>query len=296
MNNRIKSAFDHVHAEEPLKRRTEEFLLREISARTRKKQRTYRRLIPALASFLLILAGLGGGSWLYFTPTSAICIDTDAPVELKINRFDKVIAIESSDSSLEDTGIRFMDCAEAVELLLTDESIAAYLEEEDLTIVVAGGSGEQNGRVVAKVSACTNAQQNVYCCAGSDEELAAAEEAGLPYGKYLAYLELQALEPSVTPEELRSMSLRAIREWIASLSGDSSGDSLQEDSGQQNGQGAQNGQGYQNGQGAQDGQGYQNGQGTQDGQGYQNGQGAHDGQGYQGGRGNGTGAGQTSQP
>ena len=258
MNDRIRSAFGHIRAEEGLKRRTEGFLIREISRRSQKRRAVPRRLIPAMASLLLILAGVGGGCWFYFTPTYAICIDTDAPVELRVNCFDKVIAVESSGGNLEAaSGVRFKDCAEAVSQILSDETLTAYLEEEGLSIVVTGTDEEQSSRVLAKVSACTGTQQNVYCCAGSDEELAAAEEAGLPYGKYMAFLELQALDPSVTAEEVSSMSLKEIRNWIAALSGEES------DTSQPQGQG----QGYQNGQGSQDGQGYQNGQGGGNGKG-----------------------------
>ena len=44
-----------------------------------------------------------------------------------------------------------------------------------------------------------------------------AHKEGLSYGKYRAFLELQKLEPGITPEEIRGMSMREIRERIEYL-------------------------------------------------------------------------------
>lgn len=49
----------------------------------------------------------------------------------------------------------------------------------------------------------------------------AAHEAGLSYGKYMAYLELQALDPDVTPQEVQGMNMREIRNRIEALTEDS---------------------------------------------------------------------------
>ena len=74
-------------------------------------------------------------------------------------------------------------------------------------------------------------------------------------GKYRAFLELQALDPSVTAEEVQSMSMREIRDRIAALSGGetetSSGQQSQSSSSssaqQQAGSGHNGGHGSQNG-------------------------------------------------
>lgn len=47
--------------------------------------------------------------------------------------------------------------------------------------------------------------------------MAAAQEAGLPYGKYRAFLELQALDPTLTPEDVAGMTMKEIRAWIDEL-------------------------------------------------------------------------------
>ena len=51
------------------------------------------------------------------------------------------------------------------------------------------------------------------------EEVEKAHESGLSYGKYKAFLELQKLDPTITVEEIQSMTMREIRERISQLSG-----------------------------------------------------------------------------
>ena len=59
----------------------------------------------------------------------------------------------------------------------------------------------------------------------------AAAEAGLSYGKYRAYLALRELDPAVTPEAVRGMSMRELRQWMEALSAGDSTDSSGGESG-----------------------------------------------------------------
>lgn len=72
--------------------------------------------------------------------------------------------------------------------------------------------------------------------------------AGLSYGKYRAYLQLAALDPTATPEQVQGMSMRELRQRIAALLGEEDG---------QGGRGHGNGWGHGSGQGhGQGGQGH----------------------------------------
>ena len=66
-------------------------------------------------------------------------------------------------------------------------------------------------------------QRNAYCYCAHPDEVEAAHAAGLSYGKYQAFLELQALDPTITVEEVQDMTMREIRDRIDALSGDSEG-------------------------------------------------------------------------
>ena len=59
--------------------------------------------------------------------------------------------------------------------------------------------------ILAQVEDCAG---GAACTLTSEEEMAAAQEAGLPYGKYRAFLELQALDPSLTPEDVAGVTMQ----------------------------------------------------------------------------------------
>ena len=72
-------------------------------------------------------------------------------------------------------------------------------------------------RLLAGLEGCAAGRKNTFCCAAQPEEVALAHEAGLSYGKYRAFLEAQALDPSLTPQEVQGMSMREIREMTEAL-------------------------------------------------------------------------------
>lgn len=214
MNKRIYAAFDEVKASEELKARTLERVSAQITPRTRRSH--VRRLAVAMASFLLVL--LGAGSYLvYFTPTAAVSVDAESGLSLEVNRFDRVIGVSSygqeGSELVSELNLHHLDCAEAVDRLLSQ----GYLGTEDtpVSITVAGEDPNQSNELLERVSACTASYGNVCCAAGSAEESAQAQAAGLPLGKYRLYVELQALEPSITVQEVQNMSMPELRDRLA---------------------------------------------------------------------------------
>ena len=120
-------------------------------------------------------------------------------------------------------------------------------------ITVTGG----DETLAETVFDCAAGRQGVYCDAGSSEEISAAEEAGLPLGKYRMLLALQALDPSVTAEEVAGRSMKQLREWEASLSGEA--DETDGQAADAQGAGSGKGPGYRGGNG--NGAGKQKGKG-----------------------------------
>ena len=115
--------------------------------------------------------------------------------------------------------IRFMDYSEAVSQIMENEEIAALLSRNEImTIAVTGADSAQSEEILAGLQSCTAGRNNTHCYYAHPDEIHAAHEAGLPYGKYRAYLELLALDPTVTPEEIQDMTMREIRERINALS------------------------------------------------------------------------------
>ncbi len=205
----IRAAFDQVQADWALKERT----LAAVTARTSPRARV-RRMAAALACFLLVLLG-AGGYLVYFTPTAAVSLEGDSGLSLSVNRFDRVIGVSSyggSGQALTD-GLEHMDCARAVEQVLSGGTLGAGTEPVELT--VTGDDPDQSQELLERVSACTSHYGNVHCSSGSSEEAAQAQATGLPLGKYRLFVELQALDPSITAEDVQGMTMSELRQRLA---------------------------------------------------------------------------------
>ena len=228
MNDRIKDAFDQIHAEDELKIRTKAFLASRMSGHSRPRVARYRRLIPAAVCLFFLLAGFGG-YWAYFMPVAAISIDINPSLELGVNRFDRVVSVEGYNedgrelaSSLK---VKYMDYEEAINQVLASESVTGLLSQDQvLTIAVIGQDEERCGRMLSHIESCTQGHENTYCYSAHPQEVAKAHEMGLSYGKYRAFLMLQSLDPTIMPEEIQGMTMREIQDWIQSLSGEDTGE------------------------------------------------------------------------
>ena len=261
MDSRIKEAFDAVHAEEALKESTMAFVeQRRNGSRARQGWWAGQRLALAACALLLVL-GIGG--WrLYFTPTASISIEVNPWIELGVNRFDRVVSVEGRNddgTALAQTlDLRFMDCSQAIQTVLESESISTLLAEDQVMAIGVIGSDEtQCGRLLSQVETTAADAPNTYCYCADGQEAAAAREVGLSCGKYRAYLALLELDPTVTPEEVRGMSMAELRQRIADLSagntagntGDTSGNAGNTgNAGGTGSSGGQNGWGYHHGE------------------------------------------------
>ncbi|MCI8516411.1 MAG: hypothetical protein HFG75_06030 [Hungatella sp.] len=224
MNKKLKEVFGRIQAEEELKNRTRLFLDEKTLGYTavRKEKRPLHVCAAACVCLLLLF----GGHWLYFTPTVVIGIDINPSIQLSINRFDQVIFVngfnEDGQELSRTLNITFRDYRDAMEQILNDDHIVRLLSDNEImTITVAGPAGLQSEKILSEVELCTAAHRNTYCYLASSEEVAAAREMGLSYGKYRAFMEVRNLAPEITAETIQEMSMREIRELLERLSTDS---------------------------------------------------------------------------
>lgn len=295
MRDELKTALDKVTADDALKQSTRAFLARQTRDYGAAKSRPrVRRLAAAFACLALVVVG-GTGYWAYFSPTCAISIDINPSVELGVNRFDKVVSIEGFGEDgralAESLDVRFLSYTDALDCLLANPTVEDYLaQDEVMSIAVAGGNQGQADAILAHAETCTQGTENVYCHAANAEEVEHAHEAGLSFGKYQAFLRLQALDPSVTAEDVQGLTMREIQDWIDRLSGDSQ-NTASGGAGNGSGAGRGNGNGVGNGSGSGMGSGDGCSTGSGNGTGNGNGSGNGNGAGAGNGTGNGSGAG-----
>lgn len=223
MNGKIKESFEKIHAEEALKEKTKAFLAQKTLGYTQYKQykmRSRQYLLSVAACLVLVLTG---SCWLYFTPTTEISIDINPSIELGVNRFDKVVSVNSYNEDGQELAdslhIRFTDYGEALRQILESKSIIYLLSQDELlTIAVVGPNGTQSERILSHIESCTAGQKNTYCYSAHSDQVGTAHKMGLSCGKYHAFLEAQALDPSITLEEIQNMTMREIRDLINGLS------------------------------------------------------------------------------
>lgn len=220
MHEELRAALDSVHAEPALKAAAKAAVAREV----RRRQRPVRPLRLALATAACAAAVVLGGRWLYFTPTAHISIDINPSLELGINRLDRVISVQGwndDGTALAETlDLENLTYTDAVETILSTDTIETLLAQD--AVVEIGVIGEDDTHceeLLAGVQACTDDRQNAHCYRADTHEVEEAHDCGLSYGKYRAYQELAALDPTVTPEEVQGMTMREIRDRIAALSG-----------------------------------------------------------------------------
>ena len=228
MNERIKSAFDSIRAEEELKLKTLDY----VAARAGKRRAGFAisRLVPVLACLVLVV--LAGG-WAWFSPSATISVDINPSLELWLNRFDKVVQVVGWNedgrelaSSLE---LKYMGYEQALDEIMASEKVSSLLADDGvLSLAVVGNNEKQCGRLLMGLRSCTAGQGNAYCYSASEEDLEEAHNLGLSYGKYRAYLELVELAPDVSPQQLAGMTMREIWDMIDSLSGEADSSAGQE--------------------------------------------------------------------
>ena len=128
MDERIKEAFEQVQAESGLKDRTKAYVSRKTGGYRRKGTAKYKVLASAFACVALLLFG---GYWLYFTPTVEISIDVNPSIELGVNRFNRIVSLESYNEDgqalLDSLDVKYMDYSDAVTQIIESEDILSLI-------------------------------------------------------------------------------------------------------------------------------------------------------------------------
>lgn len=222
MNDKIKEAFEQVRTERILKEKTVEYIFQKTHGYKRSKVVKYKYLVSAFACIVLLLIG---GRWLYFTPMVEISMDINPSIELSVNRFNRIISFESYNDDgkelINSLDIRNMNYTEAVKQIMQNKDVVSLLSDNEImTITVIGTDSTQSEEILSNIETFASEGRNTDCYYARSEEVEMAHEVGLSYGKYRAYLELQKLDPAITVDDFKDMTMREIRDKINELSND----------------------------------------------------------------------------
>lgn len=224
----IGSAFDSVHASEELKERTKRAVMQRAVRGGERPRRRVKRGVAYAICVAAVLCIVFLGANLYLTPTSTISIDINPSIEMDVNRFDRVIDVRGRNedgvalaSTLDVVNETYED---AVYELLESETVSSALSSDGLlSIAVIQSDAAQGEEIASFINSCTQNRGNVECYCMDVEDVSEAHSLGLSYGRYRYYLLLHEYDPSITPEQVNSMSMREIRALLDELGGGNDG-------------------------------------------------------------------------
>ena len=215
MNRPIHDAFQAVQASPELKKRTRAYLhARRTPARPR-----YRSLLAAAACLLVVFLG-AGGAFAWFTPVSAVSVEAGPSLELTLNRFDRVLQVQgdsTQDQELADKlELTYLSYTDALEAILGSQEVSQALDSgTELAVTVAGQNQQHCQDLMEDTQSCAG---HGSCSSADWSQVTAAQKEGLSLSKYQMLLQLQALDPSITSEQVSECSMHQLRQWLSDLS------------------------------------------------------------------------------
>lgn len=162
-----------------------------------------------------------GGALAWFTPVSAVSVEAGACLELSLNRFDRVLQVQgdsAKDQELADRlELTYLSYTDALEVILDSQEVSQALDDgADLAITVAGQNDQHCQQLLEDTQSCAG---HGTCASADWSQVTQAQQFGLSLGKYQMLLQLQALDPSITPQQVGSCSMHQLRQWLSQLSG-----------------------------------------------------------------------------
>ncbi len=224
MEDKLRRAFDSVHASPRLKAETRRRVLEALEP-SRPRLRVFRPALGLAAACLALLAFLGGYRF-YIAPTALISVDITPSLELGVNLFDRVVSVtgynQDGQELAQQLEVEGLPYTQAVDALLASDTVTRCLAQDGyLSLGVAQSDTAQGQRILDYLSRCTVGMANAHCYGMGMDQAQDAHDLGLSCGKYQAWLELIQYDPELTPEEVSSMTMAQIRQLLEEYSGQS---------------------------------------------------------------------------
>lgn len=223
MDDKIRSFFDKVRAEDALQSRTREALRRK--AERPKPRALQKRLMAACVSMMLLSAcGIAYGQ--YFMPMAYVDVDINPSIALTLNRFDRVIDAKAysaeDDALLSSISLRYKTYDDALASLIDATIQSRQLTRDALiSISVQTQRADLEAALLQGLSAATErslsdhhqkAQMDVFPV--TEDTRSHAHTHGVSPAKYMAISELLDVDASTTFESCAGHSLKELRRLV----------------------------------------------------------------------------------
>lgn len=219
MDEQLKNAFDAIQTPERLKRTTKAVLRRKTFdyGRNILRRRAYhRRMAAGLLSLALVLAGSG----LWFLPATNISMDVNPSIEIRVNVLDRVICVEGVNADgvklAKELDVDGMFYDDAMQRILLSEGLERFLKNNQMiSITMAGNGSDAHLTDMANKVLCRAyniaGKENIFYCQVDMDTIQAARAENLCIPRYLAWKRLLEIDPTITTDEVRELSIEQVR-------------------------------------------------------------------------------------
>lgn len=219
MDKQLKNAFDAIHASERLKRTTKAALRKKTFDYGRnilQRRIFHRRLAAGLLSLVLTISGCG----VWFLPTTNIAVDINPSINIQVNALDRVISVEGTNADgvelAKQLDVAGMPYDDAMQRILLSEGLERFLENNQMiSITMAGGGNDEHLTDMANKVLCRAygiaGKENIFYCEVDWNTVKAARTENLCIPRYLAWKRLLEIDPTITTDEVRELSIEQVR-------------------------------------------------------------------------------------
>lgn len=231
MKDRIKSAFDGIHAEEQLKEDTKRYLSQkrlvdvyDTAGDTRRQRRARTRWLAAALVCMLVIATGMFSYGAYYAEAAYIDLDINPSISLTINRFNRVIGAsaynEDGRELLAIIDLKHKTVDEALSRIIDGTALQGSLQDEGLVCVTVQSVTVDEAWLLNRVQ--SDVQESVSHHANAEVDVfpvdadvrSSASDLYISPAKYLAIKELQSLDPDISLDECIHHNVSEIRELI----------------------------------------------------------------------------------
>ncbi|MCY1714368.1 hypothetical protein [Caproiciproducens galactitolivorans] len=234
METIFRSAVNHIHAKEDLKRKTKDYLIANLSitptAAQSKPGRSVRQR-AVLAACTVIFVGAISAAAVYKTPASYLSLDINPGVELGVNRFGKIVSATAYDNAgvtiLDGQNIMDTDVKTAVHTLVKSAAQKGFVAQDGSTVILVTSETDNPSNAIELENTAAQGVETAIKSEGKTvtiskdhiplEKRDEAKKLDITPGKLSLIQKLQALDPSVTVTEYKDVKTKDIIKKIDEL-------------------------------------------------------------------------------
>lgn len=175
-----------------------------------------------LIAACLVLGTLAGGV-AYGTETGQVEIDGAATIEIGVNCWGRVVRVSSTDETvakqLDTLELKGLSCSDALEFIAADADLdQIFAADIPITLTASCGNASQRSALLSDAQGSAKSFSGRTVCSAFDEDMRQkAQDVGMGTARYAIYLRICELEPDITLEECRDLSMRELRQMLYAL-------------------------------------------------------------------------------